>query len=74
MGILPTCVSMYHYVHAIWRPEEGVGSPGIGVQTAMSSHVGLENGRALEKQPVFLPHEPTLSPVIWDSPFALCPC
>lgn len=60
MGILSICMSMYDYVRAVWRPEEGVGSPGIGVQAVMSSHVGFENGNPLEKYPVLLPYEPSL--------------
>lgn len=55
-------MSMYYYVRAVWRPEEGVGCPGIGVQTVMSSHVGFENGSPLEKHPVLLPYEPSLQP------------
>lgn len=40
MGVF---LHIVHYMHAccLWRPEDGTGSPGTGVQTVVSHRVGV---------------------------------
>ena len=42
-GLLDGCVCLYVYVQEVWRPEEGVRSPGSGVIGSCEPNVGSGN-------------------------------
>jgi E3 ubiquitin-protein ligase NEDD4 len=65
MSVLPACMSVHHmHTWCLWRPEEGVGSPGIGVTDSCELPCGCWelNSGPLKKQPVLLTTEPSLNP------------